>query len=144
MTIVGTGARENFPAIGTVRNPSLFYDGDDLFLCYQIAPLGGGGNAVIRFGAVIEFRNTPVNVDELRQHRYPAQCYAFNEISNAEETLRWNALEPKFWVISFHDMTVEVLFEDAALVLRTQDEMDPSITLLKFLRDTECQKAPPT
>jgi hypothetical protein len=49
------------PEIGTVANPVYFSDSDDLYLGYEVAPISGGGCAVLKFEGVIEFRDTPLN-----------------------------------------------------------------------------------
>lgn len=135
MTAVVVIAKENFPAIGTSENPATFYDGSNVFLCYRIAPIGGDGNAVIKFKDVIDFRISPMNVDALPKCRYPLKYWEFNEILDAEETQYWKSLKPRFWMISFRDVTVEILFEDVEFLFRAQDGVDPRITLLKFLGD---------
>lgn len=142
VTIVVATPKENFPEIGTVANPSVFSNGNDLFLCYEIASRSGDRNAIIKFCDVIDFRLSPMNVDELPKCKYPIGYWAFNEILNAEEIERWKVLKPRFWMISFRDVTVEVLFEDVRLVFLTQDEVSPSITLLRFLNNKK-QKNPP-
>lgn len=66
---------------------------------------------VLKFGDVIDFHITPLNVEGLKGCRYPIQPWAFNEILDSEETSRWKALSPRFWLISFNDATVEILFK---------------------------------
>ncbi|MEZ2221158.1 hypothetical protein [Rhizobium sp. RCC_161_2] len=126
--------REKFPEVGDVANPAIFFDGEDVFLCYQISPRGGGGNAVVKFGDVFEFQVKPMNVEGLGQCRYPVRPWSFNEIINAEEILRWRVLKPRFWMISFNDVMVEVLFESAALLLHDLQPVHPKTTLTKIFQ----------
>jgi hypothetical protein len=133
VTIVVATPKENFPAIGTVANPSMFLDGRDLFLCYETALDRRGRNAVIKFSDVIDFRVSPMNVDALPECKYPIGYWAFNEILNAEELERWKVLEPRLWMISFRDITVEVIFENVELLFISREEIAPSVTLLEFM-----------
>ena len=61
----GSVPAEQFPEIGTVENSAVFYDGENIFLCYQIAPVAGGGIAILKFADVIDFRISPMSVEGL-------------------------------------------------------------------------------
>jgi len=74
--------QEAFPEIGTVENPAVFYDGRDAFVCYEASIRSGGGNVVLKFEDVIELRKTPINVEGLRECRYPVNPWAFNEVNH--------------------------------------------------------------
>jgi hypothetical protein len=58
----GKPPEEVFPAIGTVENPAIFYDGRDLLLCYEVAPVDDGGTVILAFNDVIFFEQNPHNV----------------------------------------------------------------------------------
>ncbi|QRY68723.1 hypothetical protein JVX98_10760 [Ensifer sp. PDNC004] len=111
---------EAFPALGTVANPAVLYDGLSAFVCYEAAPSAGGGNVVLKFGEVIDFRISPMTVEGLRDCRYPIRPWEFNEVADSDEAAKWKVLSPRFWLISFTDVTIEVLFETVSLEL--QDE----------------------
>ena len=113
-----TSPAEAFPEPGTVCNPAVFYDGSDAFVCYEACERAGAGNAVLKFGEVIDFRVTPMNVEGLEECRYPVKPWAFNEIFACEETIRWKMLGARLWLISFNDVMVEVIFETVALIGR--------------------------
>ncbi|OAP36991.1 hypothetical protein AU381_20405 [Sinorhizobium glycinis] len=109
--------QEAFPEIGTVANPAALYDGNDVLLCYQASPRAGGGNVVLKFGDVIGFRVSPINVEGLQECRYPVQPWQFNEVAGGKETAEWKALNPRLWLISFSDVTIEVLFGTVSLIV---------------------------
>lgn len=108
---------EKLPELGTVENPVVFFDGEDAFVSYEVSRRRGGGIAVIAFRDVTEFRVTPMNVEGLRQCRYPINAWEFNEIINAEETAGWIASKPRYWFISFNDVTIEVIFGHVTLMV---------------------------
>jgi len=56
---------EIFPELGTVANPAALYDGSNVFVCYEASERVGGGNVILKFSDVIDFRITPMNVDGL-------------------------------------------------------------------------------
>lgn len=126
--------REAFPELGTVANPSVLYDGKDAFVCYEASPQSGGGNAVLKFRDVIDFRVTPMNVEGLRGCRYPVHPWAFNEVIGGEETVEWKVLNPRLWLISFNDVTIEVLFETVFLIIHDAEGGPPHKTLMGVLR----------
>lgn len=121
---------ETFPEPGTVANPAAL-DGHDVVVCYEASLRAGGGNVVLRFGHVIDFRLSPMNVDGLGDCRYPIEPWAFNEILGGEETSRWQVLAPRFWLISFHDVTIEILFETVAMISRDSEGGPQHKTLIK-------------
>lgn len=122
--------KEAFPELGTTANPAMFYDGDDAFLCYEASVRAGGGNVVLKFAAVIDFRITPMNVEGLKDCRYPVQPWAINEVSGASETEAWKLFDARFWIISFNDLAIEVVFESVSLIARDSTDQRPEKTLL--------------
>ncbi len=126
--------REAFPEPGTVLSPVVFYDGDSAFVCYEAAPAVGGGNVVLKFGCVIDLRVTPMNVRGIGACRYPIQPWAFNEIAEVEETAKWRSLNPRLWLISFNDETLEVLFGTVSLVIREARDRSLQKTLMGVLQ----------
>ena len=127
------GPPEILPEIGTVLNPAASYDGEDVFLCYRASERAGISNVVLRFHAVIDFQVTPINVEGLNGCRYPLQPWAFNEVMGSSEVDRWKALHPRFWLISFNDVTVEILFESVSVVHREPKDRSPNATLIELL-----------
>lgn len=130
----GIPPKESFPLIGTVENPALFSDGRDLLLSYEIAPAAGGGIAILRFSDVIHFEQNPINVEGLRDAPYPTKPWDFTEVFGSERTIRWKALLPRFWTISFNDVTVEVVFSGVQKAHETREVIGPSDALADFLR----------
>lgn len=125
--------QEDFPELGTVANPAVLYDGNDAFVCYEASVRAGGGDVVIKFGAVIDFRITPMNVEGLKECRYPVHPWTFNEIFGGKETSQSRPLNPRFWLISFNDIMVEVLFETVSLVRRNAEGGPPHRSLIGAL-----------
>ncbi|NKL33780.1 hypothetical protein [Rhizobium indicum] len=126
--------QEAYPQIGTVANPAVLYDGNDAFVCYEASARGGGYNVVLKFGEVIDFRITPMNVHGLRECRYPVNPWAFNEIIGGEETAKWKALNPRLWLISFNDVMIEVIFETVSLISQDAEGGPQHKTLIGALR----------
>ncbi|RUM02145.1 hypothetical protein [Rhizobium chutanense] len=121
---------EAFPHIATVGNPAAFFDGYDAFLCYEASVQPGGGNVVLKFADVIDFRITPMNVEGLRACRYPVKPWAFNEIVGSEEAAKWKVFNPRLWLISFQDITIEVLFETVSFISLDTERAVPQSTLI--------------
>lgn len=126
--------QEVLPEVGTVANPAVLYDGTDVFVCYEASVRSGGGNVVLKFAEVIDFRVTPMNVEGLEECRYPVSPWAFNEVIGGEETTRWQALNPRLWLISFNDVMIEVLFETVSVMSRDKAKGPPHKTLIGALR----------
>ncbi|KSV70703.1 hypothetical protein N182_05305 [Sinorhizobium sp. GL2] len=113
----------------------MLYDGNDAFVCYEASVRAGGGNVVLKFGEIIDFRITPMNVEGLKECRYPVHPWTFNEIVGGEETSKWKALNPRFWLISFNDVMIEVLFETVSLIRRDTEGGPQHRTLIGALPD---------
>ncbi len=88
---------------------------------------------VLKFRDVIDFRITPLNVEGLKQCRYPIQPWAFNEILDSEEAHQWNALSPRLWLITFNDLTIEILFETVSIIDRDAEGGPQHKTLINAL-----------
>ena len=131
-----TTPHEAFPEIGTVENPAVLFDGHDAFVCYEASVRAGGGNVVLKFGAVIDFRINPETVEGLEAFRYPVAPWAFNEVEGSEETARRQVLNPRFWIISFNDVMIEVLFETVSMIHHDTERCPPSRTLLNVVQGT--------
>lgn len=129
----GMPPQERFPRIGTVQNPAMFHDGEDLFLCYEIAPVDGGGIAVLQFVDAFFFEMNPNNILSLPQARYPAEAWKFTEVFGSDRTERWGSLSSRFWTISFNDVTAEVVFASVQLVHEGRGKATPTAALLDFL-----------
>ncbi len=135
MAMKGIPPAEEFPKIGTVANPAIFYDGSDLWLSYEIAPVSGGGVALLRFLDVADFQVSPLNTEGLHQGPYPARPWAFTEVIGAENTPHFMPFTCRFWTISFNDATVLVAFESVELRARTGEKISPARFLRGHLQD---------
>ena len=73
---------------------------------------------------MIEFHDLPMNAEGMGQHRYypnGLEFYSFNECAFADELSAWRVLKPRFWVVSFNDVTLEIVFSSYELVHRSPD-----------------------
>lgn len=124
---------DSFPEIGTVENPAVLFDGTHVFVCYEASTRSGGGNVILKFAEVIDFRIAPTTSEGLSAYRYPAKPWAFNKIEGTAETARWPTLKPTFWAISFNDVMLEIVFETVSLICHRADTEPPSKTLVATL-----------
>ncbi|GKX33100.1 MAG: hypothetical protein MnENMB40S_07180 [Rhizobiaceae bacterium MnEN-MB40S] len=124
---------EAFPELGTVANPAIHYDGNDAFLCYEASAQAGRGNVVLKFGDVIDFHLTPLNIHGLHKCRYPIEAWSFNEILGSREADPWKVLGARFWLISFNDVTIEILFQTVSIMKHDTEGPSPGATLIDAL-----------
>lgn len=133
----GKSPPERFPQIGTVEDPALFRDCErNLLLCYEIAPVDGGGNVILAFSGVVYFEQNPNNVHEgLRDSKYPVRHWDFTEVFGSDRTDRWSSQfsARRFWTISFNDWMVEIVFSSVEQVHRTPEQIAPDAALLGYL-----------
>ncbi len=133
----GQAPPEKFPQIGTVEDPALFRDCDrNLLLSYEIAPIDGGGNAILQFSDVVYYEQNPNNVHEgLRHSQYSVRPWDFTEILGSDLTDRWSSryCPRRFWTISFNDWMVEIVFSGVKLVQESQEGLAPDAGLLRYL-----------
>lgn len=100
-------------------------------MCYEASHRAGGGNVLVKFTDVIDFRVTPGNVEGLGGFRYPVKAWAFCEIVGGEETVKWKALKPRFCIMSFNDVMIEVVFIEAFLIVQDKNGGNLLNTLLR-------------
>ena len=131
--LTGSEPREELPMIETEADPAVFFDGSNLLISYRVAPLSGGGLAILQFSDVLEFNVDPLNVDELSEAPFPVTAWSFTEITGSKKISRWAAQAPRYWSISFNDMTLLVLFERVRLAAQTQEPLSPAKALGRFL-----------
>ena len=126
---------EDFPGVGTVANPAVFFDGSDALISYEASPRAGGGNVVLKFVDVIDLKITPMNVEGLNACRYRVQPWSFNEIIGGEETAKWRAFNARLWLISFNDVMIEVVFETVSLVSHDKIYRSPHVALSSVIKN---------
>ncbi len=128
---------ERFPQIGTIEDPALFRDcHENLLVSYEIAPVDGGGNAILAFSDVVYYEQNPNNVPEgLRDSKYPVRHWNFTEILGSDRTDKWSSqYSPlRFWTISFNDWMVEIVFSGVKLVQELREGIAPDVGLLRYL-----------
>jgi hypothetical protein len=125
------------PEVAIPEPPALFGDGVDLCLAYgTTAGPAGDACAVVVFRHVIDHRLSPINDEGLGYHPYAAgglQYYAFNEVLDSAETIRWSALGARHWVVTFKDNTLDVLAQSAQVVASAVNHGDAADALLLVL-----------
>jgi len=125
---------ERFPMIGTVESPALFCDGQRLLVCYEIAVVDGGGTATIEFQHICSFSCLPLNVDVLHTYNAELSYWDINEITGDPRLVPHSVLNWRLWVISFRDVTLEVLFcEPVNLVEVRRTRDSPEAALRKLI-----------
>jgi hypothetical protein len=107
----GTRPAERYPAIGTVENPAMLFDGRNLLLAYAIAPVDGGGCAILQFDDVFSFELSPMNIEGLGAATSPVSAWDITEVTGSALTGKWTPLKARFWTLSFNDSTVFVVFQ---------------------------------
>ena len=137
MSMTSKPPSETLPRIGTVENPAMFSDGENVLLCYEVAPIDGGGNVILEFEDVFHFEQNPMNVEGLGKSQYPVQAWSFCEVLGSKRTERWKMLGPRFWVISFNDVTVEIVFKAIRIAHRNTSKTRPSEALKAFVQATD-------
>lgn len=103
------------PELAIPDLPSVLADEGSLFVSYRAAR----GYAVVKFEHVIDHRLSPINDEGLGKHpyaKYGLKWYSFNEVSDSKESLGWSALRARHWVVTFKDVTLDVLATDASVV----------------------------
>lgn len=127
---------EKFPLIGTVEDPALFRNcHGNLLVSYEIAPVDGGGNAILEFSGVVYYEQNPNNVHGLRDSKYPVRSWEFREVFGSDRTDRWSSefVPRRFWTISFNDWMVEIVFSSVKLVQESREEIAPDAGLINYL-----------
>ena len=128
------------PELAIPDNPAIFSNSDDLWLAYETtAEPRGDIYAVIRFADIIDLRLSPINDEGLGQHPYASaglKWYSFNEVIDSQETLRWKTLEARHWVITFQDVTLDVVARSAQVIVDRAKMPDPVSALLSAISVT--------
>ena len=101
------------PEIAIPNNPAFLSDCDDAWLAYEcVTDSDERMFSVIGFHDVIAFNLTPINDEGLGKHRYAKlalKWFAFNELHDTAETIRWSHPQSRQFAVTFKDVTIEVL-----------------------------------
>jgi len=125
---------ETLPQIGTVENPAYFSDGHRVWISYEIAPVEGGGQAVLMFDDVVKFVQNPQTVEGARNtHAYPITPWGVTEVFDSEETTAWHSHTFRFWTLSFNDVTIAITFRSVQLIRTDSAASSPAEALKKAL-----------
>jgi len=113
---------DDFPTIGTIEDAAYAWVGRNLLLAYQIAPVDGGGCALVFFADAIDVSIFPLNVEGFSKNKsgpyapdFFIDPWQINEISGDDKTQYWKVLKHRRWIISFMDWTMDIVFADVEL-----------------------------
>ena len=109
------------PKLAIPNNPAFASDCDNAWVAYEIVNDSAGVYAVVHFGGLVDFHLLPINDEGLGSHPYASLglCfYEFNELFGTAETKGWESLAVRQFVITFKDVTIEVLARSATVVAR--------------------------
>lgn len=126
------------PELSCVESPALLTDTHQLWLAYYQSIRAGESIAVVRFDGLIGHRVSPINDEGLGDHEYAKYglgCYAFNELIGTPESTCWKTLGARHWVITFKDVTVDVIARSVELVTSRVDTNDLYEALDQAVRD---------
>ena len=107
------------PKLALPNNPAIVTDCDNAWVAYEMAHCDERTFAVVRFASVIDFHLSPINDEGLREHRYATaglKFYAFHELFDTDETRRWSRTGGRQFVITFKDVTIDVIARDPSVV----------------------------
>jgi hypothetical protein len=114
----------------------LYWESDTLWLCYGMAHTSPQCYAIIQFADVIDHHLSPINDEGLGKHPYAKaglKFYAFNEIIDSLETIKWSILGARHWAVTFKDDTLDVVARTAKVVASDLPAQSPSEALVSFL-----------
>jgi hypothetical protein len=131
------------PELAIPDPPALLADSKSLWLAYATtAEPRGEVYAVVRFNELIDHRLWPINDEGIGTHPYGGAgltWYAFNEVVNSAEAIRWRALNARHWVVTFKDNTLDVLAVSAEVIVAAVQSSDPVSVLLTVVKDHLCE-----
>lgn len=122
---------QDAPELAIPDVPALLCDSENLWLAYR----SNRGHSIVKFVDVIDHRLSPINDEGIGEHLYAGaglQFYAFNEVIESAETIRWSALKARHWVVTFKDNTLDVVASDAKVVVREMHARSPMAALFEF------------
>lgn len=128
------------PKLALPESPSLLVDSRSILLAYETAGTKKDTYAVVRFTDVIDHRLSPINDEGLGKHAYAKfglEWYSFNEVSDSKEVLEWAVLRARHWVVTFKDVTLDVLAAEASVVARDLSATSPLAALLSVISPNE-------
>lgn len=122
------------PKVAIPNNPAWVSDCDDAWVAYETVSDHQGVYAVVRFGGLVDMHLSPINDEGLGSHPYASiglRFYEFNELFGTAEIKRWQSLAVRQFVITFKDVTIDVLARSAA-VLATELQCGSASAALSF------------
>ena len=109
------------PELAIPNDPAFVSDCGNAWIAYETASDDEGVYAVVHFGGLIDIHLSPINDEGLGSHPYAElgiRCYEFNELFGTSETKRWESLAIRHFVITFKDVTIDVLARTAFVIAR--------------------------
>lgn len=125
------------PELAIPESPALLSDSSNLWLAYETtAEPRGEIYAVVRFRNLIDHRLSPINDEGIGEHAYAVaglKWYSFCEVIGSAEAARWSVLKARHWVITFKDNTLDILAQNAEVVVASVRGSDPVSVLLSLM-----------
>ena len=124
--------------------PPIATDSHDLWLGYlrQGSP-EDNMFSIVHFAHVVDHRLSPFNDEGLDQHKYATaglQVYKFHEILKSEEAERWKTLGIHHWVVTFKDVTLDVLAETSEVAVRSAQATSPLAAVVEHLTNRPVER----
>ena len=123
------------PPLALPDDPAFFSHCDAAWLAYETTGDGAAVYAIVRFDRVIDFHLSPINDEGLGSHPYASlglRSYEFNELFDTKETRRWDSLSPRHFVITFKDVTIDVVCGDVVVLEIAVPSDSPREALRRF------------
>ncbi len=107
------------PELAIPNNPAFVSDCKNAWIAYETASSDENIYAVVHFGGVIDMHLSPINDEGLGSHPYASfglRFYEFNELFGTAEAKRWASLGVRHFVITFKDVTIDVVARTASVI----------------------------
>ncbi len=120
------------PKLALPENPAIVSDCDKVWIAYETAHSEEGTFAIVLFSGVIELHLSPINDVGLGRHPYAAlglRCYTFHELFDTAETKRWSPIGGRQFVITFKDVTIDIIARQPEVIADAVKSHNPHSAL---------------
>ena len=107
------------PELAIPDDPAFVTDCDNAWIAYEVAHCDEPTYAVIKFAGLIDIHLSPINDEGLGEHPYAStglRCYTFHELIDTDVTTRWASIGGRQFVITFKDVTIDVIASSPSVV----------------------------
>ena len=120
------------PELALPENPAIVSDCDRVWIAYETAHSEEGTFAIVLFSGVIDFHISPINDEGLGKHPYAAlglRFYTFHELFDTAETKRWSPVGGRQFVITFKDVTIDIIARQPEVIAGAVKSCNPHSAL---------------